>query len=145
MNFVYSGQLPGFNAVESLIAGAWLTKHQHEYEGAEFNVRLGKGVDVPADAPDYLHAYAKASTTKRADLIAFAGSYATIVEVKARISPGALGQLHVYDKLFREQYPKFRDVRLVAAGESIMPDLDKIFTDHSITIELFPHPYLTTQ
>jgi len=145
MHFVYTGQLPGFNPLESLIAGAWLQKHQNEYERADFNVRLGRGIEVPADAPDYLHKYAAASTTKRADLIAFASSYATIVEVKARISPGALGQLHVYGKLFKQQFPTVKDVRLVAAGQSIMPDLDQIFSDHSITIELFPNPYLTMQ
>ncbi len=145
MQFVYTGQLPGFNALESLIAGAWVRKHQDEYDSVEFNVRLGKGIEVPAGSPDYLHKYAAASTTKRADLIAFAKDHATIVEVKARISPGALGQLHVYGKLFPQQFPKVKDVRLVAAGQSIMPDLDQIFSDHSITIELFPNPYLSVQ
>jgi hypothetical protein len=131
-------QLPALTPIESAVAKAWLNEHGTEYDAVSFNVRLGSGVVLPPGSPDYIQKFARAATTKRADMILFRGKEATIVEVKIRIGGSALGQLTVYRNLFLADHPEFTTVHLIAAGQTIEPDVEAIFRQHAITVETFP-------
>lgn len=130
--------LPALTPIESAVAKAWLDKHAAEYDAVDFNVRLGAGVQLPAGSPDYLKQFARASTTKRADMILRAGQVATIVEVKIRIGGSALGQLQLYRQLYRQAHPEVNRVLMIAAGQTIEPDVRPILEDHGVKVELFP-------
>jgi hypothetical protein len=131
-------QLPGLVPVEAAVARAWLEEHHREYESVEFNVRLGQGVILPPGTPDYMQKFVRASTVKRADMILKLGRDATIVEVKVRVGGSAFGQLTLYKKLYQTAHPEVNRVHLVAAGITIEPDVDELFVEHGITVELFP-------
>lgn len=130
--------LPALTSLESAVAKAWLDKHAAEYDSVEFNVRLGQGILLPSGSPEYLKQYARASTTKRADLILKAGNVATIVEVKVRIGGSALGQLQLYRMLYLNAHPEVNRVLMVAAGQTIEPDVEAILEAHDVKVELFP-------
>ena len=130
--------LPALTPIESAVAKAWLVKHAAEYDTVDFNVRLGSGIELPEGSADYLKRFARASTTKRADMILYNVEGATIVEVKIRIGGSALGQLLLYRKLFLADHPEISTVHLVVAGQTIEPDVRPSFLEHAITVELFP-------
>jgi hypothetical protein len=138
-----AAQLPGLVPVEAAVARAWLEEHHQEYESVEFNVRLGTGVVLPAGSPAFLEKFVRSSTTKRADMILHLGRDVTIVEVKVRIGGGAFGQLALYKKLYLAEHQEVQRVHLVAAGITIEPDVMDLYTDHGITVELFPHAWLS--
>lgn len=131
-------QLPGLVPIETAIARAWLEEHHLEFESVEFNVRLGQGVILPAGSPEFMRAFARASTTKRADMILHQGRDVTIVEVKVRIGGSALGQLALYKKLYIAEHPEVQRVHLVTAGITTEPDVEDFYHEHGITVELFP-------
>lgn len=135
---VTAARLPALTPLESAIGQAWLKEHQAEYDQVDFNVRLGEGIQLPPGSPEFMQRYARASTTKRADMILRAGSVATIVEIKIRIGAGALGQLQVYRDLYAAQTPEVSDVVLIAIGQSIEPDIRAILAGAGISVELFP-------
>jgi hypothetical protein len=134
-------QLPGLVPAEMKVARAWLEEHHLEYDSVEFNVRLGTGVLLPPGAPEYMQRFATASTTKRADMVLHLGRDVTIVEVKVRIGGGAFGQLTLYKRLYISDHPEVQNVHLIAAGVTIEPDVSELFSDHAITVELFPYAW----
>jgi hypothetical protein len=138
-----AAQLPGLVPVEAAVARAWLEEHHLEFESVEFNVRLGTGVVLPAGSPAFLEKFVRSSTTKRADMILHLGRDVTIVEVKVRIGGGAFGQLALYKKLYLAEHQEVQRVHLVAAGITIEPDVMDLYTDHGITVELFPNAWLS--
>lgn len=130
--------LPGLVPIESAIGKAWLALHRNDYDSVIFNVRLGSGTPMPPGTPDYILKAVKASTTKRSDIIAFRNGSVTIVEIKDRIGLGALGQLQGYQHLYLQDNPATGHIDLVAAGLTIQADIEPIFRNSGIKIELFP-------
>lgn len=136
--FNIAAALPALTPIEDAVAKAWLTKHQAEYSAVQFNVRLGTGVILASSDPEYMKRFARAATTKRADMILFNGDLVTIVEVKIRIGGSALGQLQLYRKLYMAEHPEVKTPALVAVGQTIEPDVAELYADHGVTVELFP-------
>lgn len=136
-----TAQLPGFVPAEAAVAHAWLEEHHQEYERVDFNVRLGTGAVLPPGLPEYMQQFVRSSTTKRADMILHQGRDVTIVEVKIRIGGSAFGQLSLYKKLYIADHPEVQRVHLIAAGVTIEPDVSELFTEHGITVELFPNAW----
>ena len=136
--FNIQAQLPALTPLEDAVAKAWLIEHQAEYDSIEFNVRVGLGVQLPASSPDYMKLYARASTTKRIDMLVRAGDVVTIVEAKIRIGGSALGQLLLYRKLYLADHPEVKTVKLVAIGQTMEPDVKEAYDELGITTELFP-------
>jgi hypothetical protein len=136
--YLAGGQLPALTPIESAVARAWLIAHQAEYDRVEFNVRLGDGIQLPPGSPEFMQRFARAATTKRADLILYRGTVATIVEVKIRIGASAIGQLTTYRLLLMQARPDLTAVNMIAAGQTIEPDINAIMTGQAIGVELFP-------
>jgi hypothetical protein len=134
--------LPALTNVESAIAKAWLVKHRDDWDSVTFNMRLGAGVQMPPGTPIYIVEAAKAGTQKRTDIIAHRHGNIAIVEVKKRISLGSLGQLLGYRRLYLAENPQTGHVDLVAAALSIQADIEHIFTENNISVELFPNAVL---
>jgi hypothetical protein len=131
-------QYPGMRAEESAVARRWLRKYAAGYDRVEFNVRLGKGMELPAGASELDQRVALALSQKRADLVAFREASVAIVEVKVRISPAVIGQLHVYRDLLTEQLGSGRVLDSWAIGVDIQPDLRPTIERQGIVVELFP-------
>jgi hypothetical protein len=128
----------GGNQVETRIAKAFLIKHVDDYDRVEFNVGLGPGINLGPGFAPYVQASATASTKPRADMIAYKGETATIVEFKGRIGPSVMGQLLTYWHMLKEDNPKLLQVYKIAAGGSIQDGQQAILDRYGITVELFP-------
>lgn len=128
----------GGNAAETAVLKAYLIAHQNDFDRAEVEVKLGPGVQLGPEYPDYMQRWAKLSYAVRADLICWRGNTPTIVEAKDRLDGGAIGQLLTYAKLIRQDNPTILQVYKVAVGVSILNGISSIFDDHGITVELFP-------
>jgi hypothetical protein len=128
----------GGNQTETAVAKAYLIAHVNDFDRVEFNVGLGPGLDLGPGYPPYVQASATASTKPRADMICWNGDVPTIVEVKGRISPSAMGQLVTYWHILKEDNPKLLNVYKTVAGETIQPGLPAIFERYGIKVELYP-------
>jgi hypothetical protein len=136
--FNIAAQLPALTPIEDAVAKAWLTKHATEYDSVDFNVRVGSGIQLPDSSPDYMKLYARQATTKRCDMVLHKGTEATIVEVKIRVGGSALGQLLLYKRLYQADHPEVTAVHLIAAGQTIEPDVQEAYDELNIPVELFP-------
>lgn len=128
----------GGTATETAVAKQYLIKHVDDFDRAEFNVGLGPGLQLGPGYADYVQRSATASTKPRADMILYRGDVPTIVEVKGRIGPSAMGQLITYWHMLKEDSPKLLNVYKVVAGQTIQAGLPEIFERYGIQVELFP-------
>lgn len=128
----------GGNANETAVAKAYLTLHQNDFDRVEFNVGLGPGVTLPWAAPAWVQKSATEGTKPRADMIAYRGTTATIIECKGRIGPSAMGQLLTYWHILKEDNASLLTITKVAAGQTIQDGLQSIFDRYGIEVELFP-------
>lgn len=128
----------GGNALETAVAKEYLIKHVEDFDRVEFNVGLGPGLKLGPGYADYVQLSATASTKPRADMILYRGDVPTIVEVKGRIGPSAMGQLLTYWHILKEDNPKLLNVYKTVAGQTIQEGLSDIFERYGVTVELFP-------
>lgn len=97
--------LPGLLPQEIVIFKAWWADHFSEYDSAEFNVRVGAGYDPGDKFTQDVRASTIANSQRRIDALLRANGIWTIVEVKYRASPLAIGQLLCYRELLRLAHP----------------------------------------
>jgi len=128
----------GGDQTETAVAKAFLAQHALEYDSVEFEVHLGPGITLDPAAPEWLQKCATVSTQLRADMVLYRGNYATIVEVKGRLGPPAIGQLLTYARLLRSDRPDLLQVYKIAAGQSIQAGMTDAFNHWGIEVELFP-------
>jgi len=134
----------GGNAAETAVAKAYLIAHQNDFDRAEVEVKLGPGVTLGPEYPDYMQRWAQLSYKLRADMICWRGNVPTIVECKDRIDGRAIGQLLTYRALLVQDNPTILQVYKVAAGVSILNGIAPIFDTYGITVELFPSAWTPT-
>ena len=123
---------------ESRIILDWLAAHGDDYDRITFSVHIGDGL---APNPDHLPGIQKTttySTQKRIDVLAWQGSQPTIIEVKERVTPAALGQILTYRVLFLEELPDAPEPRLVVIGRYSDPDTIKGLNAHGVDVLLYP-------
>lgn len=93
-------QLPGMLPAEIAIFKAWWVDNGQDYTRADFNVRVGHGVD-PGTAYDTATRQAAILNSKyRIDAILWQGLQPAIMEVKQRASLQSIGQLLGYRELW---------------------------------------------
>lgn len=130
-------QLPGMTAEESAVGRRWIEEHANDYDSAEFNVRLGQGMQLEGEWDESTRRFAALATAKRADIIARRGNAVTIVEVKVRVGLGALGQLIGYRDLWLAQNPQTTVEELIAAAVTAEPDVQQVFQQAGVKLEFF--------
>lgn len=97
--------LPGLIPQEIVIFKAWWADHFSEYDGYDFNVRVGTGFDPGDKFDDSVRTSWIANSQRRIDALLRKGDEWTVVEVKYRASPLAIGQLICYRELLAIKYP----------------------------------------
>lgn len=94
---------PGIDADEWPIIRDWLRDYGRTYDRLELNVRLGEGRPTsPDDSPSIKRMW-KAVTQVRADLIAWRGHDADVVEAKVEARLDAATQVRKYAALLRAE------------------------------------------
>ena len=75
------------------------------YKKLDFSVRVGDGVEVDGETPEWLEQQIKNGTRLKVDAIMqMLDDVHMIVEVKKRAYPGAIGQLLVYKRLYEDTF-----------------------------------------
>lgn len=128
----------GGNAAETAVAKAFLAAHVNDYDRVDIELKLGPGMTIGMEYPPYMQKYAAENFKLRADMVCWNGNVPTIVECKDRLDGRAVGQLLTYATLIREDNPTILQVYKVAAGQSVLIGVEKVFEANGISIELYP-------
>lgn len=122
---------------ESGVLRDYLLAHGREFDRFEFSRRIGHGVDVDPSVPANIARGLVHSTRKRIDLLAWSGQQATIVEVKYRVTPSALGQIQTYRHLFLEEFRDALEPALVVVGRYSDDDTLRPLAAAGVTVYLY--------
>jgi hypothetical protein len=135
-------QYPAMPQLESNITRAWIRQYGRDYDSLDFNVRLGKGQDIQPGIPASTAGQFDKITRKRADIVAHAGTWVDILEVKGRASLSAIGQLIGYHQLWTDERPTFIVRRLIVVCQLIDDDVRRVFATNGIqSYVLEPEPW----
>ncbi len=75
-------------------------------------------------------------TQRKIDAVAYKGTQTFLIEIKPVANARALGQILMYQSLYRTYYPEVRDpVPMIVCG-TVERDLDAMWTEHGILIEV---------
>src|SRR5215472_7511127 len=86
---------------ESALAKAWLIANIDQYEDIDWQKRVGLGVNLGGDYPDWVQTMAFNATRKRVDLVAYLAAGATIIELKDHVDLAAVRQALEYAELWK--------------------------------------------
>lgn len=111
----------------------YLDAHAKEWDSFEYDVRVGEGVQVGSEQPEYFKTMALALTEKRIDVVGHRGRQVWLIEVKPSAMLGAVGQLISYQILYEERYPGAGPTSLMIVTDRIGPDLENICKRFEIT------------
>jgi hypothetical protein len=117
--------LPGLIPQEIVIFKAWWADHYREYDSADFNVRVGTGFDPGDKFTQDVRTSTIANSQRRIDALLQSGNLYTIVEVKYRASPLAIGQLLCYRELLRLTRPEILSTSMLLLCFTV--DADTIY------------------
>jgi hypothetical protein len=122
---------------ESGVMRDFLVEHLAEFDRVSFNVRVGDGV---TPNPDHLPGVQRStafSSKKKIDILAWQGSTPTIIEVKERVTPAALGQVLTYRQLFQKEHPDASEPRLVVVGRYSDEETLATLAVHGVDVYLY--------
>jgi len=94
--------LPGLLPQETVIFKSWWKDHYGQYDSADFNIRVGTGYDPGSKVDPAVRKSTIAVSQRRIDALLHRVDGYTIVEVKYRASPLAIGQLLCYRELWNK-------------------------------------------
>jgi hypothetical protein len=122
---------------ESTVIRDYLNAHGAEFEHIGFSVRVGQSL-----TPDPTHMIGIQKSTiyssrKRIDIVGIVGDRHTLIEAKSRVEPSALGQILTYRKLYLEDTPGVRDVRLVVIGRYSDHDTVSSLQAHGVDVYIY--------
>ena len=107
--------------------------HGPKFDGFDYDVHVGKGIEPPADVPPNIRNMAIHLTQKRIDAVGHQPGKLWLIEVKERPGVGAVGQIISYITLYRRQFnPQLKLIPAIVA-DIIEPDIRTVLADHSIT------------
>ncbi len=139
----YSGLIP----VESLLWRVWLATHEQEYDRFEYNVHVGKGINIaPRSLESDPELQAKIqkqfqqATQKKIDCVGFRADAMTIFEVEERPGTRALGQMLLYRELLHDLRPPTAPTTLVLIARRLGTDMRATFERMEIEIFLVVPP-----
>ena len=101
-----------------------------------FDLHLGEGMPPDPNWPPYLIAMTKALTQRRVDVVARTPDQLWILEIKPRSGASAIGQLVLYQTLYRQEYPQDLDpnIGIIALRDGF--DLSPVYDQFSIRLFL---------
>jgi hypothetical protein len=126
--------LPGLIPQEIVIFKAWWADHYREYDTADFNVRVGSGFDPGSKFEQAVRDSTIANSQRRIDALLTQGNLRTIVEVKYRATPLAIGQLLCYRALWLKDNPSAQVAKLLLLCYQV--DADTIYCASALGVTI---------
>jgi hypothetical protein len=114
----YPGMLPR----EVLVFRGWLKFHEREFDGFDWNTRIGKGVDPGEGWSISDRRMAVLNSRKRIDVVAWKSGRVTLIEVEDNPGLSNFGQIIGYEVLWRD----FVDQR-GPSGLDVLLGIDKYY------------------
>lgn len=130
------GSYAGLRPTEQTVLRQWLAKHEREYDRFQYNVRTGTGTDPGPDVEEAIRRGWIQSTQLRIDVVGWQGQQATLIEVKDRATPGAIGQLAVYSHHWRIDNPSLPVPKLLVIAFSAVAGVPEAMTAQGIAFEI---------
>ena len=124
--------LPGQQPGEQAILKAWLLDSGHAWQRFAFNVRLGTGVLLAGDHPEFARTFVRKTTQKRIDCVAFSAHGASLFEVKIQANLGGLGQILGYRHLWERDFPTWPVESAGIICHLIAPDTAAVYVRHGM-------------
>jgi hypothetical protein len=132
---------PGLLPREGAILRAWLQTHEPEFNAYNFNVKLGPGSDPGPRFSDEQRAEAIANSKLRADVIAWQGPQATIIEVKENAGTSALGQILTYGVTWAMEHPTDPPPLLRLVTDRLQANVAAPLQAHGVTVDVVSPDY----
>jgi len=126
----------GLGPTDTELMTAFLKKYGGRYEKAEYNIRVGQGLQLGKEYTESIRIAAKALTQHRIDACFWDDKRLYIAEAKAYAGTTALGQLLTYEILYRKTYHYKGPIQLILITDSLQPDMEEVFTAYNIDIFL---------
>jgi hypothetical protein len=101
----------------------WLQIHAGEFDGFQYDVRVGRGRPAPAGFAPEFQKDIRDLTRLRIDAIAIKGPTAALIEVKQAAGASALGQILTYRELYADEPGALIVVGILIVTDNPHPDL----------------------
>lgn len=134
---------PGLIPIEQALWRRWLLDNEAGWDRFEYNVHVGKGVNVPArpmtgdpELDRKLREAYKKWTQKKIDVVGHRGAEYAIFEVEERPGTRALGQMMTYLELLTAERPPQTRVPLILVARRLGTDMRAVFERQGVKIFL---------
>jgi len=102
--YTLRGKFPHLLAKEVVLWEKYLAKYQNDYTHFEYDVHVGKGVELGNETDPTLQKIALGLTRKRIDVVGHKEKSITLIEIKPDAGLSAMGQLMAYVYLYKIQF-----------------------------------------
>jgi hypothetical protein len=119
---------------DSRIWDAWLEQHSDLVRSCWYDIHVGTPMALPADLPEWAVRDVAAISRKRIDVVWLGLTNYHVTEVKPYASYTALGQVLLYERLFRRDYGVVEAVRPTIICDRIDPDIIDDLERYSVMV-----------
>jgi len=119
---------------EAILWDRWLEKNRPLWRDYQYDVHVGKGIELPPAVPENIGRMARMLTEKRIDVVAKQDDVTWIFEVKDRAGFSALGQLLGYRELYLRDIEPGAEVELAVVTSMIDKDMEYVFGRYGIHV-----------
>lgn len=96
------------------------------FDAVDYDVKVGKGMELPPDAEEPYKSDMKYLSKKRIDVVGYRNSDIYIIEIKPRAGLQALGQAKGSAELYRIEGPSDRAIYPCIITDEEMPDIREL-------------------
>ncbi len=125
---------PHLLPAESLLWVRFLARYGSQWDGFQYDVRVGEGHPIDPHLPDFTQDMIRKLSPKRIDVVGFVGRQPTIFEVNPHGSRTLVGALLLYEWLFMRQFPDLPPPHLVAVTGRCDPDCLRFLTAKGVSV-----------
>lgn len=130
---VLMARYPHMLQEDSRVWSAFLRRHADLVRSCWYDVHCGSTMPIPVDLPEWARRDAGAISRKRIDVVWLGSTSYWVTELKPLASYTALGQVLLYERLFRADYRVVEACRPALICErldpDIIPDLERFHVD----------------
>ncbi len=111
---------------------SWIRTHGHYFQGFDYDVHVGQGLEPDKDHSFQLQEMWVSLTQKRIDVVGYRPGEVWLIEVKDRPTTAAVGQALSYQILYQADYsPAAPPIPCIIAG-SIEPDIETVLVHFGV-------------
>lgn len=118
----WRGRYPHLMPIDRAIWERFLERNGSEFLGFQYDIMLGEGADPVEGMSERDKRLLYSLTVKRVDCLGVREDGLVLFEVKPRLGMAAMGQLVVYNLLWKRRYGIGRPITMAWVGEQSEPD-----------------------